>query len=77
MCGPVLGGRKKFCVFVEEGSHGFVATLAEEVSFADGFVGERGVEGEGGRGQEHNSGEEHGYRAGREMRHSDLLPIRR
>ncbi len=44
-----LGRRKKFCVFVEKSGHGVVAALAEEVGFADGFVGERSVEGECGR----------------------------
>ncbi len=44
-----FGRRKKFCVFVEKSGHGVVAALAEEVGFADGFVGERSVEGECGR----------------------------
>jgi len=41
--------RQEFCVFVEESSHGFVAALAEEIGFADGLVGQRGVKGEDGR----------------------------
>jgi len=40
-----FGARKNFRVLVEEIRHGFVAALAEEVSFADGLVGERRVEG--------------------------------
>src|SRR5713226_2996195 len=47
-----FGRRKGFCVFVEESSHGFVAALTEEIGFADGLVGQRSVEGEGGRRQQ-------------------------
>jgi hypothetical protein len=50
--------RKKLCVFVEESGHGFVTTLAEEVGFADGLVGQGRIEGEGGGGQEQQSSED-------------------
>jgi hypothetical protein len=38
-------------IFVKEAREGTVVTLAEEIGFADGFVGERGAEGEGSRGR--------------------------
>jgi hypothetical protein len=41
-----LGWGEVFGVFVKETSEGFIAALAEEVGFADGLVGKRGVEGE-------------------------------
>jgi len=44
--GPGFGRRQEFCVFVEESGHSFVAALAEEIGFADGLVGQRGVEGD-------------------------------
>src|ERR1700674_3535851 len=40
-------------IFVKEAREGSVVALAEEIGFADGFVGERGLKGEGsGRCQE-------------------------
>ncbi len=39
---------QELCVFIEEGGHGFVTALAEEVGFADGLVGEGRGESEGG-----------------------------
>lgn len=53
-----FGSRKKLCVFVQEGGHGIVAALAEEIRFADGLVGERRVESESRRGQKQRRREE-------------------
>jgi hypothetical protein len=44
--------REEFCVFIEKSGHGFVTPLAEEISFANGLVGQGSVEGEGGRRQQ-------------------------
>jgi hypothetical protein len=48
-----LGGLQELCVFVEESSHGLIAALAKEIGFANGLVGERSVEGKGGRRREY------------------------
>ena len=47
---------ERFTVLREEGESGLVVVLAEEISFADGFGGEGGVEGKGGRDQEERCG---------------------
>jgi hypothetical protein len=44
--GPGFGRRQEFCVFVEESGHGFVTTLAEEIGFANGLIGQGSVEGD-------------------------------
>jgi len=49
MCGPVLGGERNLVYLLRKSGHGVVAALAEKVGFANGLVGERSVEGEGGR----------------------------
>jgi hypothetical protein len=41
---------QELCIFVEESGHGLVASLAQEIGFADGLVGQGSVEGEDGRG---------------------------
>jgi len=50
--GTGVGRVEKPHVFGEEVGDRFVVVLAEEVGFADGFVGEMGVEREQRRGQE-------------------------
>jgi hypothetical protein len=47
MCGPVLGGGRSLM-----GQKGCIVALAQEISIADGLVGERSVE---GRGRQRNT----------------------
>ena len=53
-----FGRLEEFCVFGEQAPEGAVVALAEEVGFADGLLGERGVEGEGGRCEEQGGGKD-------------------
>src|SRR5258708_7964051 len=55
-------------IFVEETHERTVMALAEEIGFADGFVRQRGVEGEGRRNQK-KSGEDERESGSRECRH--------
>ena len=43
--GTRIRRREVPCVFVENARNGSVMALAEEIGFADGFIGEDGVEG--------------------------------
>ena len=67
--------RKEFCVFAEEAGHGFVVALAEEVGFADGLVGERAVEREGGRCEEKGGGEKRSDGASGSAKHDGGLQL--
>jgi hypothetical protein len=54
--GAGVGRTEHLLVSGQKKSHGFVAALAEEVGFADGFVGERRVEGQRRTGEQQCQG---------------------
>jgi len=57
---------------VKEGNGGLIVALAEEVGFADGFVGKGSVEGERGRGQEQSDREDGNGCSGGSAKHTSL-----